>query len=277
MNNSIQKYRESRERLLSQIVETLSKDERFAAAWLTGSYSRNNEDAVSDLDLTVVIADQYSESLCAKVEQVSSQTTNARLELFRQFGQPAILHENNNNAPDGGTFTFTLYTASHLMVDWILIPHSKAFRPLEAQILFERSRISVIPVAAPESHEQRAKFASERIAFFWMMMAITAKYLIRRDQVFVTQWLEELSRILQEVERLIAGDTWQYVRGSRTVLEPSITGQKQSLLKLGEKMQSLLPALLKMGGNVLPSPMPEIQALLDLVENEYNASTKAGG
>lgn len=268
MNSSLQKYRESREHLLSQIVETLSNDERFAAAWLTGSYSRNNEDAASDLDLTVVISDQFGESLCGKVEQVSSQTINERLELFRRFGEVAILHENNNNAPEGGTFTFTLYAESHVMVDWIIIPQSKASRPSEAHLLFEKSEIPIFPIATPESFEQRAKIASERVAFFWMMMAIAAKYLIRRDRVFVTQWLEELSRIVQEVERLIAGNPWQYVRGSRTVLEPSIDGQKQAMRKLGERMQHLLPQLLDMGGNALPSPMPEIQALLDLVENE---------
>lgn len=277
MNRSLQKYRESREHLLTRIVETLSNDERVVAAWLSGSYSRNDADAVSDLDLTVVIADQYSQRLCQKLEQVTSQTTTERLEIFRQFGEPAILHENNNNAPEGGTFTFTLYANSSLMVDWILIPHHKASRPLEAHSLFEKSRIPVIPVATPERSEQRAKVASERVAFFWMMLAITAKYLVRRDQVFVTQWLEELSKILQEVERLIAGNPWQYVRESRTVLEPGISAQKQSMLKVGNKMESLLPRLLSMGGNALPSPMPEIQALLDLVENEYNASTNAGG
>lgn len=277
MNNSIQKYREGREYLLSQLVETLSKDERFIAAWLTGSYGRNDADAVSDLDLTVVVANQYSERLCRKLEQVSSQTINERLQVFRQFGELAILHENNNNAPEGGTFTFTLYAESHLMVDWILIPHHKASRPFEAHLLFEKSGIPISPVATPESSEQRAKVASERVAFFWMMLAITAKYLIRKDHVFVTQWLEELTRIVHEVERLIAGNPWQYVRGSRTVLEPSSSAQKQSMLKLGSKMQGLLPQLLSMGGNALPSPMPEIQALLDLVENEYNASTNAGG
>ena len=277
MNHSLQKYRESREHLLSQMTETFLNDETFVAAWLTGSYSRNDADAVSDLDLTVVISDQASESLCRKTQQISSQTINERLELFRKFGEVAILHENNNNAPEAGTFTFTLYAQSHLMVDWILIPQSKAFRPLETQLLFEKSPIPVIPVTVPESSEQRARAASERVAFFWMMMAITAKYLIRKDQVFVTQWLEELTRILQEVDRLIAGKPWQYSRGSRTVLEASINGQKQAMLKLGEKMQRLLPKLLKMGGNSLPSPMPEIQALLDLVENEYNASTNAGG
>jgi hypothetical protein len=268
MGNSLNAYRESRDKLLSTIVEMLSNDERFVAAWLAGSFSRNDTDAVSDLDLNLVVSDSYSEKLCRKVEQVSPQTTNERLNLFSQFGTPAIIHENNYNAPEGGTFTFTFYEKSRLMVDWTLIPQSKASRPLQAYLLFEKSSIPVSPSAEPESYEQRTRKAAERVAFFWMMVAVTTKYLIRKDKVFVTQWLEELSRMVQEIERLIAGKTWEYARGSRSIFEPTIKGQKQAIFKLGEKMESLLPELMKMGGRVLPSPMGEIKALLDLADDE---------
>lgn len=268
MNNSLDAYRESRDELLSKIVETLSKDERFVAAWLVGSFSRNDADAVSDLDLNVVVSDSYSESLCRKVEQVSPQTTDERLHLFSQFGTPAVIHENNYNAPEGGTFTFTLYTRSHLMVDWVLIPQSKASRPLQVYMLFEKSSIPVTPPAEPDSHEQRIKKASERVAFFWMMLAITTKYMVRRDSVFVIQWLEELHRLIQDVEHLIAGKAWEYVRGSRSEFEATRRGQKQAIFKLGEKMEGLLPELRKMGGQVFPSPMGEIKALLDLADDE---------
>ena len=135
-------------------------------------------------------------------------------------------------------------------------------------MLFEKSSIPIIPPAETKSYEQRIKRASERVAFFWMMLAITIKYLIRRDGVFVTQWLEELSGMVQEVERLIAGKPWDYMRGSRSVLEPTSKGQKQAINKLGERMESLLPELMKMGGQVLPSPMSEIKALLDLADDE---------
>lgn len=97
MNNSLNTYRESRDALLSKIVATLSNDERFVAAWLTGSYSRNEADDVSDLDLTLVISDSHSETLCEKVEQVSAQTSPGRFNLFSHFGTPAIIHENNYN------------------------------------------------------------------------------------------------------------------------------------------------------------------------------------
>ncbi len=268
MNNSLDAYRNSREDLLARIVERLSGDERFVAAWLGGSYGRNEADAVSDLDLNLVVAEADSESLCRRAEQVSSQTTEERLKLFRQFGTPAVIHENNDNAPDGGTFTFTLYAKTHLMVDWILIPQSKASRPAEVYILFEKSSIPVALPAEIEKVELRVNKAAERVAFFWMMMAVTAKYLVRRDKVFVVRWLEELSRIMEEVEGLITGKVVEYSGGSRSVFEPTIWTQKQAIVTLGERMEGLLPELIKIGAQVSPSPMGDIRTLLYLADDE---------
>ena len=49
---------QQREELLHKIIETLSIDERFIAAWLTGSYARQEQDAFSDIDLTLLVADR---------------------------------------------------------------------------------------------------------------------------------------------------------------------------------------------------------------------------
>src|SRR5436190_23326019 len=108
----LESYRENRDTLLVEISKTLSQDERFVAAWLTGSISRNEADSVSDIDLTLVVSDKYSASLCTRLEQVSAQTSSDRYTLFSQFGKPALIHENNNNAPEGGTFTFVMYAES---------------------------------------------------------------------------------------------------------------------------------------------------------------------
>jgi predicted nucleotidyltransferase len=268
MNNSLSSYQTNRETLLARIIQTLSDDERVAAAWLSGSYARGNADALSDLDLTLVISDSHSENLCKRIEQVSSQTTFERLDLFSQFGTPAIIHENNNNAPEGGTFTYVLYAQSAIMVDWILIPQEKANRPPGAHLLFEKTSIPVRLTEDAESQERRLKQASEIVAFFWMMMAVTVKYIIRQDRIFVIHWLEELSGMLREVERLLAGKTWKYQRGSLSVFEPTREGQQRALLQLGKRMEYLIPKLSSMGGHVLPSPMPEIIILLNLEEED---------
>jgi predicted nucleotidyltransferase len=268
MNNTLKAYQANREALLARIIQTLSDDERVTAAWLTGSYARGNADALSDLDLTLVISDSYSERLCKRNELVSSQTTVERLDLFGKFGMPAAIHENNNNAPEGGSFTFVLYAQSALMVDWTLIPQEKAVRPPQAYRLFEKTSIPVRLPEEAESLDRRVKQASEIVAFFWMMMAITVKYFVRQDRVFVTRWLEELNGMLHEIERLIAGKTWEYQRGSLSVFEATREGQQRALLQLGKRMENTIPKLASMGGQIQPSPMPEITLLLNLAEED---------
>ena len=264
MNAPTEKFQASKDVFFANLVQALLNDERFVAAWLTGSYARGNADALSDFDLTVVVSNEYCASLCQRLEQVSAQTSPERLELFSQFGTPAILHENNNNAPDGGTFTFILYTHSAFMVDWTLVPQEKAARPAQAHRLFNKVVIPDAPSPEPESLEYRVKRASEIVAFFWMMLAVTAKYLNRQDHVFVTRWLEELSGMQREVERLVAGKPWEYHPGSLSPFEPTGEGQRQALMRLGEQMEEVILKLARLGGDVRPSPMPEIRYLLSL-------------
>ena len=45
-------YAQARERLLERIAAGLAADRRFMAAWLSGSYGRGEQDAVSDIDLS---------------------------------------------------------------------------------------------------------------------------------------------------------------------------------------------------------------------------------
>jgi len=268
MSNPLKAYSAARETLLTEIIETLSGDDRFVAAWLTGSVGRNDADAVSDLDLTVVVSDQSSETLCARPWQTSAQTTKERLELIGKFDQPAVIHENNYNAPEGGTFTFALYAKSALMIDWILVPRAKAQCPSQAQVLFDKVGIPASPLPEPESLEQRTKNASDTIAFFWMMTAITAKHIVRGDGVFVQCWLEELNRMVHEVERLTKGEAWHYRRGSLTTMAVTREDQIGVIYQLGERILNLMPEVAKMGGYVSSSPMPTIETLLKLADRE---------
>jgi predicted nucleotidyltransferase len=264
MVGSLQAYRESREALLAKIVQTLSSDDRFLAAWLTGSYARNEADAVSDIDLSVVVSKDHSQILCARHEQTSAQTSQERLELFSRFGQPAAIHENNNNAPEGGTFTFVLYHPSALVVDWTLIPYKQARRPFQSYILFDKVDLPVSPPLQPEDLDLRIKLASERIAFFWMMAAVTAKYIFRQDDVFVNYWLEELHKIVREVERLVGGQAKHHRRVSINSFIPTWEGQVQALYRHCDRMLNLMPKVADLGGYVPANPMPTIEILLNL-------------
>jgi predicted nucleotidyltransferase len=262
--NKLESYREHRDTLLTDISEMLSRDERFVAGWLTGSFSRDDADSVSDIDLSLVIADAYTTNLCTRLDQVNAQTSPERYLLFSQFGSPALIHENNNNAPEGATFTFVLYSESALMVDWILIPHSKATRPHKSKLLFDKVGIPVSPPLKPEDLEQSRKSVTEAWAFLWMMTAITIKYLIRDDSVFVTQWIENLHKLIQETERRINNEPWKYTRGSLSQLQTTREKQIELIRKLCERMQELEPKASAFINSQLTTPILEIETLLSL-------------
>ena len=266
MKTSLEAYRHSREALLTQIVTELSNDERFVAAWLTGSYGRNDADEISDLDLRVVVAQPYNELLCARQEQASHKTTDERLAVFSKFGKPALIHENNNNAPTGGTFTFVLYADSAVMVDWVLIPLKRAKRNPPSLLLFDKVNIPVL-FPEPEEMEKSRKFVAEQWAFFWMMSAITIKYIIRRDLVFVQNWLEQLHGLIREIERRIDGVSWEdaYTRGSISQFQSTREKQIESLRQLINRMQDLKPKIIEFIESEPDTPSAEIETLLALV------------
>jgi len=270
MNKSIQIYTNHRELLLQTIVEKLSADDRIIAAWLTGSFSRGEQDTLSDIDITLVIVDEHGPALCNRPKMVSAQTTKERYELFSLFGKPTLLHENNHNAPEGGTFTFVAYDQNAIMVDWILRPLTGAQRPASSRLLFTKVYIPIQTPAEFESQEQRADEAAEIMAFFWMMTAITVKYISRGDGVFVNSWLEALTKMVPEVERQITGQAWQYKRGSYTELRITPEEQITAIRLLCDRMESLKQALERLGGHVPESPMTTIEVLIRIAQEKAN-------
>jgi len=265
MKQPLDSYRDHRDKFLSEVVGILSKDERFVAGWLTGSLSRNDADSVSDIDLSLVVSDEYSSTLCLKLASVSARTSPERFSLISQFGTPALIHENNNNAPDGGTMTFILYANSAVMVDWVLIPQSKAKRPIQSKLLFDKVGIPLSPPPRPEDLEQRKKSVAEKWAFFWMMLAVTIKYLVRDDGVFVTEWSEHLCSLAREIEKQIDGEPWSYSRGSLSQLQRTRKEQIESLRKLCQRMQNLKPRVTQFTESEPLLPSTEIEILFSLV------------
>ena len=261
---SLSIYQAHRDTLLAEIVSALSANESLIASWLTGSFARHEADAVSDLDLNIVVADHYSESLCARPRLIGAGTTDERLAIISRFGQPAVIHENHHNAPEGGTFTFVLYKESALMVDWIFIPQAKAQRPAQSILLFDKAGIPVSPPGSPEALDQRVEMLTEKIAFFWMVMAVTTKYVVRQDATQVQILLDTLQRVFYEIQRLIAGEFWRYRRGSTTRLCVNRDQQIKALLELRNAMLNLIPQAVELGVQVSSSPSSTLNVLLNL-------------
>ncbi len=263
MSNSLAAYQRARAQLLNQIVDTLSQDDRFVAAWLTGSYGRGEVDAVSDLDLNVVVMDVYAQELCAHPQMVQAGTIPPRLALISQFGHPAVLHENHFNAPAHASLTSVLYADSAMMVDWILIPQTEAQRPPMTHLLFDKAAIGMQAAAQPEPG-QRLDALAERSAFFWMMLAVTAKYVVRRDDVKVQGFLDMLHHLLVDIEHLLERQYPVYHRGSLMSLQATDEAQRKTCQTLMQRMLELRPQIIKAGVDLPSAPTEVIQYLLNL-------------
>ena len=265
-SSRLSEYAASRQALLDDIVRTLSADDRFLAAWLSGSFGRGEGDAVSDLDLTVAVADGQRDHLCARPWMVGAGTTAKRLAVFRQFGEPAVIHENQFNAPEGGSFTYTLYAGSALMIDWVFVPLSSARRPAQAPVLFAKVDVPLQSPPTIGARTQRMAEASERVSFFWMMAAVTAKRRARGDTVAFLVFLDMLHQVADEIARMLSGENTGHRPRPSVSLALAPHEQAQAMRTICAQVLAFMPEVEKYGGHVPPSPMSEIEVLLNLVE-----------
>ncbi len=250
----------ARERFIDTLVEALTADERFAAAWLSGSMARDDDDALSDVDLHIVVADDAAATLCARPWELAGYTAAERAALFTRFGQPAIIHENQHNAPPGGSWTCVIYT-SLLTVDWVLEPQSTATRSPDTRLLFDASGIP-LQSPTPLSPAQRAARASERAAFFWMMMSIVVKRLLRDDTVGVNHMLAGLEPLIREVRTLATGVPVPYTSMASFRLAVTVEEQVATVRQFCETITVLSPAIVALGGYTPDDPMAIIETLL---------------
>ena len=267
---TIQEYASNRNKLLEDITQVLKEDHRFVAAWLTGSFGRGDADNVSDLDLTVVVENSFAKNLCFRSHQVGASTTPERYALLSQFGQPHIIHENHHNAPENGTFTFVLYQETALAVDWILRPNANVARPASSVLLFEKIDISIEPPISVESLSQRIELATEQVAFFWMMVTVTIKYLTRRDEVYFHRFLDMLYGIVWDVRRLVAGEPDRWLKGSLVELATARETQIASVRQICQEMLDVMRDVEEMGGSVPVSPMSTIEVLIHFAESDVS-------
>jgi hypothetical protein len=69
------------------------------------------------------------------------------------------------------------------------------------------------------------------------------------------------------VKQLLAGEVWQYRRGSLTQLAPTRHDQVEAMRRLCDQMLQLMPEVSKLGGQVPTSASSAIERLLSLVED----------
>ncbi len=264
----LQAYADRRDAFLKQVVADLQTDPRFVAAWLAGSFGRGEADLVSDLDLHVVVTDDYALSLLVKPLPVWANSTPERLALLQRFGTPVIVHENHWNAICEGTFTYCEY-ADLVKVDWTLMAHAKAIRPHFTRLLFEHSPIPYAPAPQPETLEVRKVELAEQVGYFWLMTASGCKYLIRKDMGEVIRQFSTVHDVLDEIERLQRGELAIWGRrylGKFVVPDADVAAWVQRVRALCAYLVSMYPRIEQLIGEPLtPAPTAVIDQLLALV------------
>lgn len=255
----LEPYLEERNQLLRTISELLERDPGVKAAWLSGSIGREVEDALSDIDLWVIIYDEPIREIITQPRQVASQIST-----------PVLFLEAPQNAPEGGAYLMTCYdapVAPHI-VDWYWQPQSLAYISSGVRLLFDR--VGLIHKDQPIQFQDRPEIMGilERpihfISFFWMMLMVTAK------KAFRSPWAErmDLSPLLDSIgkaQHFLGQDSFLL---SRDIPPHQLPREKMQLLyKLADRMSELMEIIAKHGEEVPDLIKPGAYRYLNLIES----------
>ncbi len=266
MSSNREQYTAARDALLTEITAFLKDDPRFLAAWLTGSFGRGEQTWLSDLDLYVVIAEAYSETLCATPWPAGGRTPPERLALFQQFGTPTIIFEAHSNNQMGGTFTHVVYGESAQNIDWMLIPQSKAHREHPSLLLFDKVGIPEAPEPELLTHEQAGEIASDEVSFFWMLAAAAAKE-VERSLIDFHSLVARLDTSLRTVQYALKRQEPPFKHDEYDIAY-TLPERTAALRRRCDEMERLAPAVVAFGGSVPAAPRAVVEKRLALFEGQ---------
>ncbi|GAB3408792.1 nucleotidyltransferase domain-containing protein [Flindersiella endophytica] len=144
---------DERDKLLQRVRLVAERDARVRAAWLFGSSARGDADALSDLDVAVVVRDDEMRAVAGGPEERPVSNRRVRDSLrgrwVAQVAEPLLLLEAPQNAVPGGAFVSSFHAgqAGSQEIDWHWEPLSTARLTAESLLLFDRD---VIPREAGE-------------------------------------------------------------------------------------------------------------------------------
>jgi len=255
-NAALSLYRTERDALLKRVVALLETDPRVRAAYLFGSLGRGEDDDLSDLDLYVVLEDAAVATLRGNaVEQVAMIAPVGS--LLAHLGGP-------QNAPPKGAYRMALYDGEwgpHL-IDWYFLGETERRQEetlasdtrilLDRMGLMEKTRRPERLLFPPPSNlpnpedayfspsGRSAEEGRNRIAGFWAMWMISAKYIARQgddQELFLGGLLRDLLRGIAEL-----GTIEEFVE--ETGAFPRTTIEKIAYLRhLAERAEELLRVL----------------------------------
>lgn len=271
--------RREHEALLQQAQTVLQADQRIVAAWLFGSVGRRTSDVFSDLDVWVIVKDDYIETMSAERQSYAAQ-----------LDQPVLLLESPGNAPAGGAYLMALYPgqAGVHQVDWYWQRQSDASLPRHAMLLFDRAgiprdsrqeQLDPAGTPAPLTQQERAKQAIQLSTFFWAMSNIAVKSVLRHQAWTAVSHLEGLRGLLDGMKRLAGVSTDQEGQEEwrTTLLPPAQRAEQMAMLrKIAQEMEQLTSEIELIGGQVPSQVIPYVYSFFDLadalIQQEQNSA-----
>jgi hypothetical protein len=253
-----------RDGLLRRIVAALEQDERVVAAWLGGSLGRGTDDALSDVDLWLVVADDRMATVA-----------ETRRRFVAEGAAPVLIEEAPENAPPGGAYLLALYsgaTGPH-QVDWYWQPRAMATLPDHCRLLFDRVGLPTTPAPHPVSDQERAEALTQNVARFWVGALLAAKAIARGQAWPAARMLDWTMTTLAEVTWLLTRDLppshddlkeWQRVE-RWAFPGPDGRGQLALLREMIAALKALTPEMAARGGEPAVEGGRQVIAFLDVV------------
>ena len=258
-------------------MEVLRNDQRVCAAWLHGSSSRGEDDALSDLDLWVVVSDQSADDF----------VDNRRAYAARP-ARPVLVLEALQNAPPDGAYLLVLYAGEvgPLHVDWFWQPESHARIPDDVDALFDRVGLPLVsgaewrrethqPPGSPLGpHATRVDVLTHKITFFWAMSLIVAKHIARRKGETIGRMTRRIAGTLTEAVQLLDSDL--SLPGRDAALRPGLetetpVGQFEVLYGLARDATRLHDELVDQGAAIPSEAISYIYRFFELTESMAKA------
>lgn len=259
----LQTRRHERAMLLQRATEMLRADGRIGAAWLFGSIGRGSSDALSDLDLWTVVADDAIDALVA-----------ARRAYVAQLGAPLLVLESPRNAPAGGGYLLVLYPGAvgPQQVDWYWQPRRNALFPGDGRLVFDRVGLARDPSSSTLDLVAKDGAAVletplQRATFFWAMSPIAAKKIARRDASAVQSMLSMLAWALGDVRRWThaASPESEAETAARSGVVPSAPSEQMAQLRaFVGAMEAMHPAIAGLDAALALEAVPQIARFIDL-------------
>ena len=258
MNELIQTYEAETAVLLQKIQATLEQDGRIAAAWLFGSKGQGGGDALSDIDIWVIVEDEAYGAIVAQ-----------KRAFVQRMGTAVLFLESPQNAPPNGAYLavqFDAPTAPH-HVDWYWQLRSAAVRPLETTVLFDHVDIPTVkePIAfsGGEPDADLIDHPNHFISYFWMMLMVSAKQIWRQPNFSGIPYLQYFIGDFHKTQKLLGLP----LTHQETAVLPTKAAKFDYLLEMADEMTMMMDILDGMGTTVPHKIVPGAYRFLKMVSD----------